>query len=49
MTTKQKKEAITSALSYMIKEGMVIKVRGGYRLKTKAELKKEMEDLVNEN
>lgn len=33
----------------MIKEGMVIKVGRGYRLKTKREVKLEMRALINEN
>lgn len=33
----------------MIEEGMVVKVKGGYRLKTERELEQEMEALINEN
>ena len=42
MTDKQKREQIQQTLDYMIAEGMVLKVKGGYRLKTERELEEEM-------
>ena len=45
MTDKEKREAIQRELNYMIAEGMVKKVKGGYRLKTEKELEEEMDAL----
>ena len=45
MTEKQKREQVQQTLDYMIAEGMVVKVKGGYRLKTERELEQEMEAL----
>ena len=42
MTEKQKREQVQQTLDYMIAEGMVVKVKGGYRLKTEQELEEEM-------
>lgn len=42
MTDKEKREQVQQALDYMIAEGMVKKVRGGYRLKTERELEEEL-------
>jgi len=42
MTEKQKREQVQQTLDYMIAEGMVVKVKGGYRLKTERELEEEM-------
>jgi len=48
MTEKQKRKQVQQALDYMIAEGMVVKVKGGYRLKTEKELEQEMEALCND-
>lgn len=48
MTDKEKKEQIQQTLDYLIAEGMVVKVRGGYRLKTEQELEEEMEALYQD-
>ena len=45
MTDKEKREQVQQELNYMIAEGMVVKVRGGYRLKTEKELEEEMDAL----
>ena len=42
MTDKEKREQVQQTLDYMIAEGMVKKVKGGYRLKTERELEEEM-------
>lgn len=47
MTDKEKREAIQRELDYMIAEGMVVKVKGGYRLKTERELEEEMNALCS--
>jgi len=47
MTEQEKREQVQQTLDYMIAEGMVVKVRGGYRLKTEQELEEEMEALSN--
>lgn len=47
MTEKEKREQVQQTLDYMIAEGMVVKVKGGYRLKTERELEEEMA-LLNE-
>jgi hypothetical protein len=49
MTHQQKHEQIKQTLDYMIQEGMVKKVKGGYRLKTEQELEEEMNQLINES
>lgn len=48
MTDKEKKKQIQQTLDYLIAEGMVVKVKGGYRLKTEQELEKEMEALYQD-
>lgn len=45
MTDQEKREQIQQTLDYMIAEGMVVKVKGGYRLKTEQELEEEMDAL----
>lgn len=47
MTDKEKREQVQQALDYMIAEGMVVKVRGGYRMKTERELEEEMDALCS--
>jgi len=47
MTDKEKREQVQQTLDYMIAEGIVVKVKGGYRLKTERELEEEM-SLYNE-
>ena len=47
MTEKEKREQVQQTLDYMIAEGMVKKVKGGYRLKTERELEEEMNALHN--
>ena len=49
MTRQQQHEQIKQTLEYMIQEGMVKKVKGGYRLKTEQELEEEMNRLINES
>jgi uncharacterized protein YlbG (UPF0298 family) len=49
MTYNDKYDQVQQTLEYMIQEGMVKKVRGGYRLKTELELEQEMEQLLNES
>ncbi len=39
---------VQQTLEYLIAEGMVKKVAGGYRLKTEKELEQEMEALTHE-
>lgn len=48
MTDKQKKEQIQQTLDYLIAEGMVVKVKGGYRLKSEQELEQEMDALYQD-
>jgi|LakMenEpi03Aug12_release.lakeMendotaPanAssembly.Ray.scaffolds.fasta_scaffold3943887_1 hypothetical protein len=48
MTEKEKHEQVQQTLEYLVAEGMVKKVPGGYRLKTERELEQEMELLTNE-
>jgi hypothetical protein len=47
MTEDEKREEIQQTLKYMIAEGMVKRVSGGYRLKTELELEQEMEQMVS--
>lgn len=47
MTDKEKREQVQQTLDYMIAEGMVVKVKGGYRLKTERELEEEMDAIVS--
>ena len=42
MTEQEKRKQVQQTLDYMIAEGMVVKVKGGYRLKTEQELEEEM-------
>lgn len=49
MTNTEKHEQVRQTLEYMIQEGMVKKVKDGYRLKTEQELEEEMEQLLSEN
>ena len=46
MTEDEKREEIQQTLKYMIAEGMVKRVSGGYRLKTELELEQEMEQMI---
>jgi hypothetical protein len=46
MTEEEKRKEVQRTLEYMIAEGMVKQVPGGYRLKTERELEKEMEYLI---
>lgn len=48
MTERQKREQVQQTLDYMIAEGMVVRVKGGYRLKTEKELEQEMDTLYND-
>ena len=45
MTDQEKREQVQQTLDYMIAEGMVVKVKGGYRMKTELELEQEMKAL----
>jgi hypothetical protein len=49
MSKKEQYNQIQQTLEYMIQEGMVKKVKNGYRLKTELELEQEMVQLLNEN
>lgn len=49
MNYEENYNQVENALEYMIQEGMVKKVKGGYRLKTELELEQEMEQLINES
>jgi hypothetical protein len=49
MTYQEQYDQVAQTLQYMISEGMVKKVKGGYRLKTELELEKEMEQLLDES
>lgn len=40
---------VSASLNYLIKEGMVVKIGDRYRLKTQEELRKELEDIENDN
>lgn len=46
MTDEEKRKEIQQTLDYMIAEGMVKQVSGGYRLKSEQELEEEMEALI---
>lgn len=46
MTEQEKREQVQQTLDYLIAEGMVVKVRGGYRLKTEQELEEEMNAVI---
>lgn len=46
MTDEEKCREIQRQLDYMIAEGMVKKVAGGYRMKTEQELEEEMNALI---
>lgn len=48
MTKEQKRKAVIDTLNYMIDEGMIVRTKKGYRLKTELELKREMEELLHE-
>lgn len=48
MTNKEKREAVQRELDYMIAEGMAVKTKGGYRLKTEKELEEEMDALYQD-
>jgi hypothetical protein len=48
MTDQEKREQVQQTLDYMIAEGMVVKVKGGYRMKTERELEEEMETLYTD-
>lgn len=47
MTKQEKYDLVKQTLEYMVEEGMVKKVKNGYRLKTKKELKEEMDQLLH--
>ncbi len=49
MTNQEQYNQVKQTLEYMIQEGMVKKIKGGYRLKTEIELEQEMEQLLNES
>jgi len=44
---KELKEAIQLSLKYLIEEGVVLKEGKKYRLKTKKEIKKELNDILS--
>jgi hypothetical protein len=46
MTDEEKRKELQQTLDYMIAEGMVKQVPGGYRLKSEQELEEEMEALI---
>lgn len=46
MTEEEKSKEVQQTLDYMIAEGMVKQVPGGYRLKTERELEEEMDALI---
>lgn len=48
MTEKEKREQVQQTLDYMVAEGMAVKVKGGYRLKTERELEEEMDAMTRE-
>ena len=48
MTDQEKREQVQQTLDYLIAEGMVVKVKGGYRMKTERELEEEMETLYTD-
>jgi len=48
MNEQEQREMVQQTLNYMVAEGMVVKVPGGYRLKTEKELEKEMESILSE-
>ena len=49
MTRKEQIQQVQNALDYLIAEGIAVEDgKGLYRLKTKKELEKEMEEIVND-
>lgn len=46
MSYEEQHKAVHDTLRYMIEEGMVVKVGNKYRIKTEAELEREMSDLI---
>ena len=41
--------AVKQSLQYLLDEGVIVKVGDKYRLKTKREIKKELNDILNHN
>jgi hypothetical protein len=39
--------AVKQSLQYLLDEGVIVKVKDKYRLKTKKEINKELEDILN--
>jgi len=48
MTEQEKREQVQQTLDYLVAEGMAVKVRGGYRMKTERELEQEMEAIYTD-
>jgi phage antirepressor YoqD-like protein len=40
-------KAVRQSIKYLLEEGVIIKVGSKYRLKTKKEINKELEDILN--
>jgi hypothetical protein len=41
--------AVKQSLQYLLDEGVIVKIGDKYRLKTKREIKKELNDILNHN
>jgi hypothetical protein len=41
--------AVKQSLQYLLDEGVIVKIGDKYRLKTKKEIKKELNDILNHN
>ena len=42
-------ESVKHSLQYLLDEGVIVKIGDKYRLKTKKEIKKELNDILNHN
>ena len=40
-------QAVKQSLKYLLEEGVIVEDNGKYRIKTKKEIRKELEDILN--
>lgn len=48
MTYKQQYEAVQKHMEYLVAEGIAVKIGNEYRLKTKKEIKQELEEILKD-
>lgn len=44
---KDVEDAVKQSLQYLLDEGVIVKIGDKYRIKTKREINKELEDIIN--